>query len=246
MEGFTPSTYGDRAAADYDSLYETLFDVEGAVDFLADVAGEGPALELGIGTGRIAIPLARRGVEMRGVDSSEAMVAILRSKAGDLEIPVAMGDFETVDFGGPYSVVFVVFNTFFALTTQDDQVSAFERVAPALKESGVFVIEAFVPDQTRYDDHQRVAVDHLSLDEVRLEVSRHDPVRQRVDSQALTISGREIRLSPVSLRYAWPSELDLMARISGLRLRERWSTWRRDPFNSDSRSHISVFEKAID
>lgn len=242
MEGFTPSTYGDRIAGDYDSLYETMFDVDGAVDFLASVAGQGPVLELGIGTGRIAIPLARRGVQVRGVDSSDAMVAKLRSKADDLEIPVAIGDFASVELGGPYSAVFVVFNTFFGLVTQEDQIATFQRVADALTDDGVFVLEVFVPDATRWNQHQRVSVDQVSIDEVRLEVGRHDPVGQRVDSQSITISSGGIRLSPVSLRYVWPSELDLMARVAGLRLRERWSSWKREPFTSDSQSHVSVYE----
>lgn len=244
MEGFTPSTYGDRIADDYDSLYETMFDVGGAVDFLAAAAGRGPVLELGIGTGRIAIPLARRGVQVRGVDSSDAMVAKLRSKADDLEIPVAMGDFASVELGGPYSVIFVVFNTFFGLVTQEDQIATFQRVADALTDDGVFVLEVFVPDTTRWNQHQRVAVDQVSIDEVRLEVGRHDPVGQRVDSQLITISPGGIRLSPVSLRYVWPSELDLMARMAGLRLRERWSSWKREPFTSDSHGHVSVYEKS--
>jgi SAM-dependent methyltransferase len=243
MEGYTPSTYGDRAAADYDELYESMFDVEGAVDFIASVAGGGPALELGIGTGRIAIPLARRGVDVRGVDSSETMVARLRAKAPDVEIPVAMGDFGEVDLGGPFSAVFVVFNTFFALLTQDAQIDTFRRVEAALAPNGVFVIEAFVPDQTRWDRHQRVSVDRMSMDEVRLEISRHDPVGQRVDAQAVKISHEGIRFSPVSMRYAWPSELDVMARVAGLGLQERWANWRRDPFTSDSHTHISVYER---
>jgi SAM-dependent methyltransferase len=241
MEGFTPSTYGERIALEYDDLYGSMFDIEGAVDFLTSVAGGGPALELGIGTGRIAIPLARRGVKVSGVDSSEAMVAKLRSKAPDIEIPVAMGDFATMELGGPYRAIFVVFNTFFGLITQDDQVAAFQRVASALMDEGVFVVEAFVPDMTRWNQHQRISVDDVSLNEVRLEASRHDPVEQRVEAQSIAISSDGIRLVPVSLRYAWPSELDLMARIAGLELWERWSTWRRHPFSSDSTSHVSVY-----
>jgi SAM-dependent methyltransferase len=243
MEGYTPATYGDRIADQYDSLYESMFDVEGAVDFIAQLAGSEPALELGIGTGRVAIPLARRGVDVHGVDTSEAMVARLRAKAPDLDLPVRMGDFGAVDLGGPYSVIFVVFNTFFALLSQKAQVEAFRRIAAALADDGVFVIEAFVPDPGRWDGHQRVSSDGVSIDGARLEVSRHDPVDQRVESQTMTISAEGIRFSPVSLRYAWPSELDLMAQIATLRLRERWSNWTRSPFTSDSRSHISVYEK---
>jgi hypothetical protein len=140
--------------------------------------------------------------------------------------------------------VFVVFNTFFALTSQDEQVATFQRVAAALTKEGVFVIEAFVPDATRWNQHQRVSVDRVAIDEVRLDVARHDPVRQRVDAQHVSISEDGIRLIPVSIRYAWPSELDLMARVAGLCLRERYSTWTREPFSSESRSHISIYAKA--
>jgi SAM-dependent methyltransferase len=244
MEDFTSSTYGDRIADEYDDLYGSMFDVDSTVDLLTSFAGRGPVLELGIGTGRIAIPLARQGIDIRGVDTSDAMVAKLHAKAEDLDIDVIMGDFGSVDLGGPYSLVFVVFNTFFGLLTQDAQVSAFRRIASALGDDGVFVMEAFVPDMTRWSDHQRVSVDAISLESVRLEVSRHDPVAQRVESQTVSISEGGIRMAPVRLRYAWPAELDLMARLAGLDLRHRWSDWRRSPFTSASRSHISVYGRS--
>jgi hypothetical protein len=243
MEGYTPSTYGDRVAHEYDDVYGSMFDVDAAVELLSELAGSGPALELGIGTGRIAIPLRQDGVDVRGVDTSEAMVAEMRSKPGGADIEVIMGDFGAVDLRGPYSAVFVVFNTFFGLTSQEDQVGTFERVAAALEENGVFVIEAFVPDPTRWTQHQRVSVDSVSLDKIRLEASRHDPVNQRVDAQLISISDAGIHLTPVTLRYAWPSELDLMARIAGLSLRARFASWTREPFTSESRNHISIYAK---
>jgi SAM-dependent methyltransferase len=243
VEGYTPSTYGDSIAPEYDQLYGTLFDVEGAVDFLAETAGSGPVLELGIGTGRLAIPLVERGINLQGVDSSNEMVSKLRSKPGGEDIPVIMGDFSTAELGGPYDLIFIAFNTLFAILSQDEQVAVFERVGDALNPGGVFVVEAFVPDPNRFQQHQTVRADSVSLDEIRLDVSRHDPLSQRVDAQHLFISAAGIKMYPVVIRYAWPSELDLMARLAGLRLKDRYSSWKREPFVSDSTGHVSVYEK---
>jgi SAM-dependent methyltransferase len=217
------------------------------VSFLAELAGTGPALELGIGTGRVALPLAERGVEVHGIDASEAMVEQLRSKPGGDRIPITLKDFADVGVEGAFSLVFVVFNTFFALVNQEDQVRCFRAVAECLTPDGVFILEAFVPDVARFDRyHQRVEAGDLTLDQVRLEVSRHDPVTQRIDGQHVVISEKETKLYPVHLRYAWPSELDLMARLAGLRLSERWGSWRRDPFNESSERHISVYGRAAE
>jgi SAM-dependent methyltransferase len=243
---YDESTYGERIADMYDELYESLFDVEGAADFLAGLAEGGRALELGIGTGRIALPVKGRGVEVHGIDSSEAMVEKLRAKPGGEEIPVTMGDFSDVKVEGEFDLVYIPFNTLFALTTREAQVSCFRNAAAHLTPRGTFVVEAFVPDPFRFNDHQRVAVERLGDDELLLETSQHDPVNQRVNSYHVVLSdGEPVRLYPVQIRYAWPSELDLMAELAGLRLRERWGSWRRDGFTSDSRIHVSVYEKAI-
>ena len=244
MEGYGPSTWGDNVAAEYDSLFEYMFDVETTVDFLLEESGPGRALELGVGTGRVAIPLAQGGVEVHGIDASAEMVELLRAKPGGDAVAATVGDFGAVDLGGPYGLIFVVFNTFFALTTQEDQVRCFSNIASALHAQGCFVIEAFVPDQTRWNQHQRVGVDNVALDSVTLEVSRHDPVGQRVEGQQVHVSAGGISLHPVLLRYAWPSELDLMAKLAGLRLRDRWGSWAREPFTSDSANHISAYEPA--
>ncbi|MGH2746468.1 MAG: class I SAM-dependent DNA methyltransferase [Actinomycetota bacterium] len=243
MEGFDASTYGDRIAEVYDDLYGELFDAEATVEFLAELAGGGRALELGIGTGRIAVPLADAGVEVVGIDSSEAMVKRLRAKPGGEDIPVTIADFVEVDVEGEFAVVYIPFNTLFALTTQDEQVRCFENVARHLTDVGVFVVEAFVPDPSRYDRHQRVSVDRVENDRVVLEVSRHDPVRQSSDSQHVVIGERETKLYPISIRYAYPSELDLMARLTGLRLRERFGGWHKEPFTSASVAHVSVYAR---
>ena len=244
MEGYGPPTWGDNIASEYDSLFGYMSDVETTIDFLLDEAGPDPFLELGVGTGRIALPLAERGAQVHGIDASKAMVDALHAKPGGERIVATVGDFGEAPLGGPFGLVFVVFNTFFALTSQDDQVRCFSNIASALHPKGCFVIEVFVPDETRWNKHQRVGVDSVRLDSVALEVSRHDPVAQRVEAQTVVISGEGIRLYPTFLRYAWPSELDLMARLAGLRLRDRWGSWAREPFTSDSKSHISVYEPA--
>lgn len=173
------------------------------------------------------------------------MVARLRAKSGGEDIPVTIGDFAEVDVEGEFAVVYVPFNTLFALTTQEEQVRCFENVARHLTEEGVFVVEAFVPDLSRYDRHQRVSVDQVKSDRVMLEVSRHDPVRQTSDTQHVILDERGMKLYPVSVRYAYPSELDLMARLTGLRLRERFGGWHREPFTSASVAHVSVYERHL-
>ncbi|MGH2693587.1 MAG: class I SAM-dependent DNA methyltransferase [Actinomycetota bacterium] len=241
---YDESTYGERIADVYDELYETLFDTEGAVEFLAALAEGGRALELGIGTGRIALPLKQRGVEVHGIDASEAMVEKLRAKPGGEEISITMGDFAETKAEGEFALVYIPFNTLFALTTREDQVRCFHNAAERLNPEGKFVIEVFVPDPTRFNDHQRVSVERLGDEVVQLETSQHDPINQRVTSYHVFLSdGEPVRLYPVQIRYAWPSELDLMAELAGLRLRERWGSWRRDKFTSESKFHISVYEK---
>jgi len=244
MEGYRPETYGDRIADVYDAIMADLPDPGDCADRLAELAGPGPALELGIGTGRVALPLAARGVEVHGIDASAAMVEQLRAKPGGDTIPVTMGDFADVPVGGSYPLVYVVFNTFFALLSQDDQVRCFAGVARRLTQDGVFVLTAFVPDLSLYSGGQSVRAHSLGLDHVRLDAARHDPVTQRVDFQHVLLTADGIRFLPGALRYAWPAELDLMARLAGLRLRGRWGGWRREPFDADSGLHVSVYEHA--
>ena len=245
MEGYRPETYGDRIADVYDAMMADLPDPTDSVDRLADLAGPGPALELGIGTGRVALPLAARGVQVHGVDASEAMVGRLRAKPGGEAIPVTLGDFAGVPAEGDYRLVYVVFNTFFALLTQDDQVRCFAGVARRLAPGGAFVLQGFVPDLGLYAGGQSVRATHLGLDQVRLDLARHDPVAQRVDFQHVVLSGGGIRLYPGAVRYAWPSELDLMARLAGLRLRERWGGWRREPYTgATSGLYVAIYEHA--
>jgi len=237
------STYGDRIAEVYDHCYSVPEDADEAAEFLAGLAGGGPALELGIGTGRVALPLSARGVEVHGIDASEAMVAKLRGKPGGREIPVTIADFAGVDVTRRYQLIFVVFNTFFALLTQEDQVRCFANVAAHLNDGGSFVIQAFMPDLTLFDRGSRVVVTDLDPDQAVLDLGRIDPAGQQITTQHVVIEAGQLRSYPVKLRYAWPSELDLMARLAGLRLRERWGGWDRRPFGASSAQHISVYEK---
>jgi len=245
MEGYEASTYGDRIADVYDTWFShAALDTEGAVEFLAGLAGTGPALELAIGTGRIALPLAARGLEVHGIDVSEAMVAKLREKPGGEVIPVTMGNFADVGVEGHFPLVFIVFNTFFALLTQEEQVRCFENVVARLADDGAFVIEAFVPDLSRFDaTGQRTEATRVDADGVVLTFSRVDTSTQQVESLAAVVSEQGFKTYPVGIRFAWPSELDLMARLAGLRLRDRWADWDQTPFDARSTKHVSVYER---
>ena len=238
------STYGQRIADVYDHWPRLPANTERAVEFLAAAAGRGPILELGIGTGRLALPLAQRGFAVQGIDASPAMVAKLRAKPGGDRITIAMGNFADMAIAGRFSLIFVAFNTFFGLLGQDDQVRCFRGIAEHLDDDGVFVIEVFVPDLTRFTHGQRVGVTDLGTEAVYLETSVHDPVAQRVRSHHVVITAGGVKLYPVEVRYAWPSELDLMARMAGLRLRERWEGWSREAFGASSGAHASVYERA--
>jgi SAM-dependent methyltransferase len=242
VSDYDAASYGDKIAEVYDEWYSEL-DTSGAIELLAGLAGPGPVLELGIGTGRVALPLAERGIGVHGIDASEAMVAKLRSKPGGDRIPVSMGDMADVEVEGRFSLIVVVFSTFFSLLSQEEQVRCFRNVASHLSDQGLFVLEAFVPDLSRFDRHQRVSASKVKTDEVMLEISKHDPTGQRVDAQHIVVSEEGIKMHPVRVRYAYPSELDLMARLAGLQLRERWGSWRREPFNASSVWHVSVYER---
>jgi len=217
-------------------------DEAAAVAFLETLAGGGPALELAIGAGRIALPLVARGVRVDGIDISPAMVAQLRSKPGGDRVAVTIGDIADVPVPGAYRVIYVVWNSLFNLLTQDDQVRCFENVAAHLTHDGSFVIEAGSPDFLyRLHDHQYVHEEAIEVDSVRLDVLRHDPVKQMLAESHVTLSRDGIHLNPVAQRYSWPSELDLMARIAGLRLKERWGDWDRGPFTARSSTVVSVY-----
>ena len=241
MKGYEPiMSFGEDVAETYRDVRRG--DEVAAVAFLEQLAGRGPALELAIGAGRIALPLAALGIRVDGVDISPAMVAQLRAKPGGDAISVTIGDFADVPAPGAYRLIYVVWNTLFNLLTQEDQVRCFENVAAHLTDDGSFVVEAFVPAFLyRLRNDQYVDAEFIGVDEVCLDVLRHDAAAQMLEESHVSLSRTGVHLNPVVQRYAWPSELDLMARIAGLRLKGRWGGWAREPFISSSNAHVSVY-----
>jgi len=236
--------YGEAWATRYDAIFPEVDDV--ALDFLEARAGPSRrALELAVGTGRVALPLARRGLEVTGVDLSEAMVAKLRAKPDSEMVKVVVGDMVEVPVEGLFPLVFIAFNSIFAISSQERQVECFHNVSLHLEPSGRFILECFVPDMNRFDAHHRHESERsLESGLVSSEVSIHYPATQQVDSQILTHhpDGSQSTL-PVRIRYAWPAELDLMAKLAGLDLEDRFEWYDGAPFNSDSGRHVSVYRK---
>jgi ubiquinone/menaquinone biosynthesis C-methylase UbiE len=241
MKGITDTTYGDAIADLYDDMH--AIPAGDAVEMIAGLATGGRVLELGVGTGRIAVPLAQRGLEVHGVDVSDAMLERLREKPGGDRVRVVKGDFTEAFAGDDFSVAFVAFNTFFAIASQEKQKRCFANVARQLRRGGTFVLEVFVPDLARFEGGQALRTGRITVDSVVLEATRHDRNAQTLDAQLVVISTRGTRLIPLELRYCFPSELDLMAELAGLRLRERWSNFARDPFTQTSAQHVSIYEK---
>ena len=236
-------SFDEVIAAGYDESSADMFDPEvlgPAVDFLAELAGKGRALELGIGTGRVALPLAERGVLVHGIELSNAMASKLREKPGGDAIDVTIGDFATTTVEGSFALVYLVYNTIMNVTTQDGQVAVFRNAAEHLEPGGRFVIEVMVPQLQRLppgDTHQvfEAGGDHWGVDE-------YDVATQGLVSHHFSLVDGTFRRSSMPFRYVWPAELDLMAELGGMRLRERWGGWRREPFSGESRTHVSVWE----
>ncbi|MFC7486398.1 methyltransferase domain-containing protein [Knoellia sp. CPCC 206453] len=241
MQGFTPETgFGPDAAARYD---ESPRGDEGvAADFLAGLAAGRDALEFAIGTGRMAFPLSHGGVRVDGIELSQAMVDVLRSRPGGAELDVRVGDMSTTSMDRRYGLVFLVYNTIFNLLTQDGQVECFENAARHLDHDGVFVIEAAVPSAW-LPTHSHARPERVEADAVTLDVCSYDPATQILDENHVRIAADGIRFAPIACRLAWPSELDLMARIAGLRLVERWGGWQRQPYTGRD-AHVSVYARA--
>ena len=236
--------FGEQVAARYDDAQGEMFQaaaIDPVVDFLADLAGDGAALELGIGTGRIALPLAQRGIRVHGIDLSEAMVARLRAKPGGEEIGVTIGNFATTRVVGTFSLAYLVFNTIMNLTTQDLQVACFQNVAAHLEPRGCFVIEVELPDLQRLPFGETIRPFHVS--ETRLGFDEYDVVNQGLVSHHYRAVDGKFEKWSIPFRYVWPSELDLMARLAGMTLHERWSGWQREPFTSESTKHVAVWQK---
>jgi SAM-dependent methyltransferase len=241
-----PENYFDeRIAKGYDAKWAYLAEpavVDPAVNFLAELAGTGAALELGIGTGRVALPLSRRGVAVHGIELSPAMVAQLQSKPGADAIGVTIGDFATARVDGTFTLAYLVRNTIANLTTQDQQVACFGNVAAHLEPGGCFVIEVYVPELQRLPPGETIHA--FAVTPTHLGFEEYDVAKQIAYSHHYWVVDGKLETFSAPFRYVWPSELDLMARLAGMTLRERWSSWDREPFTSDSRSHVSVWEKA--
>jgi SAM-dependent methyltransferase len=236
-----PAFFGDRWASRYEDLSQGPDPTE-AVEFLACLAPPGGrVLELAIGGGRVALPRARRGFAVEGVEASQAVVDRLRTVPGGSELPVLTADMADVPNTGPFPLVYVVWNSLFNLTSQQRQVDTFRNVARVLEPDGVFVCECYVPDLAAYDRQFRT--DEVREEAVGFTLTVHDRIAQRIQMQHVTVDAKGVQLLPTAHRYCWPAELDLMAQLAGLRLRERWADWDRTPLRSTSESHISVYAK---
>jgi SAM-dependent methyltransferase len=236
--------FGEPVAATYDDSESEMFSpaaVDAAAEVLAELAGRGRALELGIGTGRIALPLARRGVPVHGIDMSRAMLARLRAKPGGDAIGVTIGDFATTRVDGTFSLAYLVFNTIMNLTTQEAQVACFRNVAAHLEPGGCFVIEVHIPQLRRLPPGQNVLPFHVSP--ARWAYDVYDFATQAMSSNYVEFADGRCEYNSIPFRYVWPAELDLMAQLAGMRLRARWDGWTREPFTSESDQHVSVWEK---
>ncbi|MEU6041547.1 class I SAM-dependent methyltransferase [Actinomadura sp. NPDC047616] len=236
--------FGERVAARYDETSAVMFEprmLDPAVDFLAGLAGDGRALELGVGTGRMALPLSRRGVPVHGVDLSRAMVRRLRAKPGGDAVGVTIGDFATTRVDGTFSLAYLVFNTINNLTTQAAQVACFRNVAAHLEPGGCFVIEVGVPELRKLPPEQNVVPFQVSPTGWAYDV--YDVATQSMSSNYVEVVDGRCEFTSIPFRYVWPAELDLMAELAGMRLRERWEDWTRAPFTSESGRHVSVWEK---
>ncbi len=235
------SSYGENLSDKYDEWYGS-FDGR-IIERIEEMAEGGPVFELGIGTGRIAIPLSQRGLQVAGLDASPSMLEKLKEKKGGEQVAVKVGNFASFETEKKFDVVFIIFNTIFALQSQEEQVNCFKWVEKILNPGGKFIVEAFVPDPGRFPGGQAVRTIDLNGENVKLECSKHDPAKQTVMTQTVDLSGEGIKLYPLKIRYIWPSEMDLMAKLAGLELKERWSSWGKDAFSASSKMHVSIYEK---
>jgi SAM-dependent methyltransferase len=244
MEGFDPATsFGEQTSKRYDAT-DSRGDEKETVAFLTRLAGGGDALEFAVGTGRIALPLQAAGVRVDGIELSRHMVDRMREKPRGADVRVTHGDMSRVSTGRSYGLVYLLYNTIGNLLTQEDQVRCFENAARHLTDDGVFVLECRIPTAPTRPDHQFVDAERVEVDHVVLGVSRYDPITQILDTNHVHISADRVIMSPIRLRLAQPAEFDLMARIAGLTLRDRWGGWTGEPFTASSWRHVSVYERA--
>ena len=243
MRGFGTTTFGELNAQDYDELCNPDT-TQLSVKTIARIAGKGAKiLELAIGSGRMALPLAQMGFDISGIEGSPEMLDLMRKKPGGPDIPVVIGDYADVAITGQFDHVFLVYNTLFNLPSQDAQIRCFKNVAERLNKGGTFLIETFVPDFSDFENAQRMRTMKVDMTSAWIEAATHDPVNQMFEFQRIRITPEGIKLVPLPMRYAWPSEIDLMAKLAGLQLKSRWGDWHGSPFTADSKTHVSLFEK---
>jgi SAM-dependent methyltransferase len=241
---YDPAAYGRAVATEYDDLYQAVPETDEAVALIADLAADGAVLEMGIGTGRLALPLKDRGLRVSGIEGSPEMLEELRAKPGGADLPVAVGDFADTEVDGSFAVVVLALHTIFGLPTPDRQIRCFENAAAHLEPGGVFVVEARVMFPEDFRGGQAVEPRFFDGHQAEIQIQRFDAVTQRVQVTNVHLSEAGVKLNAYENQYTTPRELDLMARMAGLRLRDRWESWMREPFTASSRRHVSVYERA--
>jgi SAM-dependent methyltransferase len=246
MQQIGDNRYGDTHAETYDALFQERDDLALVSQALARLAGVGPVLEFGIGTGRLALPLAQSGLKVYGIDNSPAMLERLRTKPGADQIISVLGDCTCDRVEGSFTLVLIAFSTIFLFESQDTQVQCFQNAARHLQRGGVFVVEGFVHDRSQWHNNQQIVTTSVADDVVMLRCGVLDPVQQLIETQQVELSPQGIKLRPNRLRFIYPAEMDLMARLAGLRLRERWSDWSGAPFRASSTTQIAIYEKVSD
>ncbi len=244
MDRYSAETYGETIADVYDDFYRPFAMSHPMIMRLRELAGAGPALELGIGTGRVALPLSSYGIALHGIDASGSMIKQLRDKPGGMDISVEVGNMADVNVHGHFSLIYVLASTFFALLSQEEQIRCFVNCAKRLEQGGVFLIEAFTPDPAQLTIPANASVHRVEMDGISLEITFVNQLQQRISGNCIFPCTQRKRTCPVELRYAWPSELDLMARIAGMYLDSRQGGWEHEPYVGQSRGHISIYRKS--
>jgi SAM-dependent methyltransferase len=244
MQGYDASTYGDRMDDHQAIGWPVAQDTQEAVDFLYDTVKPATALELGVGTGRVAVPLVEKGVRVIGIDASQAMLDLMAQEPGGSQVQPVRGDFADGAPGGPFDLIYAVQYTFFLLSTQEEQIRCFRTAAEQLAPGGAFALQLFVPDPQQLIQTHSTDPLQVELEQVILRVSQYDALTQTVNRQyvAITESGARTKLYPMVFRYAWPAELDLMARLAGLELQGRWGGWHQEPFTG-SGGYVAIYRK---
>ena len=242
MKDYGPDSFGTIYAADYDERQDPG-NTDASVALIAELASSGRVLEIAVGTGRVALPLAQQGLEVHGIDASQDMLDKLDAKLEKEPLTTSVCNMANVEAPGTFDFAYLIYNTITNLTTQDEQVSCFKSVSAKLNPGGAFLIENFVQDLTMFRDHQYTRTLEVDVDRAILDLGRHDPVNQLVEAQRIVFTDGGTQLRPLPYRYVWPQELDLMAKLAGMHLESRWGDWDQSPFTRDSRKHISLYRK---